>query len=161
MLRVGSFVLAAALAAAAPAPSWSWPAASHAVTRGFEAPATEYAAGHRGLDVGAAVGSDVHAVADGTVAFAGTVVDRGVVAIDHGGVRSSVEPVDPIVHAGEAVRRGEVIGHLATGATHAAGVLHLGARIRTAAGWVYVSPLLLLGGMRRAVLLPLSAWPGD
>ena len=100
----------------------------------------------------------MHAVADGVVAFAGTVVDRGVVAIDHDGVRSSVEPVDSTVHVGEPVHRGEVIGTVATGGTHAAGVLHLGARIRTADGWAYVSPLLYLGGATRAVLLPLSAW---
>jgi murein DD-endopeptidase MepM/ murein hydrolase activator NlpD len=152
MLRIGALVLAAALTA------WTWPTTSHDVVRGFEAPATVYAAGHRGIDVAAAVGEPVRAVDDGVVAFAGTVVDRGVVAIDHDGARSSVEPVDPSVHVGDAVRRGEVIGHVASGGSHAAGVLHLGARIRSGDGWVYVNPLLYLGGARRAVLLPLSAW---
>jgi murein DD-endopeptidase MepM/ murein hydrolase activator NlpD len=146
MLRLGALVLAAALAA-----PWSWPTGSHVVVRGFEAPVTVYSAGHRGIDVAAAVGEPVRAVDDGVVAFAGTVVDRGVVAVDHDGVRSSVEPVDPSVHVGDAVRRGEVIGHLATGGSHATGVLHLGARIRRDDGWY-------LGGARRAVLLPLSAW---
>lgn len=153
MLRFGALVLAAVLAA-----PWSWPTGSHAIVRGFEAPATVYAAGHRGIDVAAAVGEPVRAVDDGVVAFAGTVVDRGVVAVDHDGVRSSVEPVDPAVHVGEAVHRGEVIGHVSTGGSHAAGVLHLGARIRAGDGWAYVSPLLYLGGATRAVLLPLSAW---
>lgn len=152
MLRIGALVLAAALTA------WTWPTTSHDVLRGFEAPATVYAAGHRGIDVAAAVGEPVRAVDDGVVAFAGTVVDRGVVAIDHAGVRSSVEPVDPVVHVGETVRRGEVIGTVSTGGAHAAGVLHLGARIREGEGWVYVSPLLYLGGAQRAVLLPLGAW---
>jgi hypothetical protein len=73
-------------------------------------------------------------------------------------VRSSVEPVTPAVHAGDAVRRGEVIGRVATGGPHPAGVLHLGARVRAGDGWAYVSPLLWLGGARRAVLLPDSAW---
>jgi murein DD-endopeptidase MepM/ murein hydrolase activator NlpD len=153
MLRIAALLLAAAVAT-----PWTWPADPHVVVRGFEAPATVYAAGHRGIDVRAAVGAQVHAVDDGVVAFAGTVVDRGVVAIDHGGVRSSVEPLDPTVHAGERVRRGEVIGTVSAGGSHAAGVLHLGARIRAGDGWVYVSPLLYLGGARRAVLLPLSAW---
>jgi murein DD-endopeptidase MepM/ murein hydrolase activator NlpD len=139
---------------------WAWPTASHTVERGFEAPATPYAAGHRGIDVAAEEGEAVRAVDDGTVAFAGTVVDRGVVAIDHDGVRSSVEPVDPAVHVGEAVHRGEIIGHLAEGGPHGPGTLHLGARIRAGDGWAYVSPLLYLGGGTRAVLLPLSAWPG-
>jgi hypothetical protein len=39
-------------------------------------------------------------------------------------------------------------------------VLHLGARIAADGGWAYVSPLIYLGGARRAVLLPLAAFPG-
>ncbi|MGT2426608.1 murein hydrolase activator EnvC family protein [Amnibacterium kyonggiense] len=154
MLR--ALLVAAALGATAPA--WLWPTASHDVVRGFEAPATAYAAGHRGVDLAAEVGEPVRAVDDGIVAFAGRVVDRGVVAIDHDGVRSSVEPVEPVVHVGDAVERGEVIGHVGIGGSHEPGVLHLGARIRSGDGWAYVSPLLWLGGARRAVLLPLSDW---
>jgi murein DD-endopeptidase MepM/ murein hydrolase activator NlpD len=153
MLRTAALLLAAAVAA-----PWAWPTDPHVLVRGFEAPATAYSAGHRGVDVAAAAGAPVHAVDDGVVAFAGTVVDRGVVSIDHGDVRSSVEPVTPTVHAGEQVHRGEVIGTVSTGGSHAAGVLHLGARMRAGDGWVYVSPLLYLGGGRRAVLLPLGAW---
>jgi len=155
MLRIALLV---AVVAATAAPAWAWPTDSHVVVRGFEAPATAYAAGHRGIDLSAPVGSPVRAVDDGVVAFAGTVVDRGVVAVDHDGVRSSVEPVDPTVQVGDAVHRGEVIARVATGGSHAAGVLHLGARVGTADGWAYVSPLLYLGGATRAVLLPLSAW---
>jgi murein DD-endopeptidase MepM/ murein hydrolase activator NlpD len=147
-----------AAVAAATAPAWAWPTASSVVVRGFEAPATVYAAGHRGIDVAAEAGEEVRAVDDGVVAFAGTVVDRGVVAIDHDGVRSSVEPVDPVVAVGDVVRRGQVIGRVDTGGAHPAGVLHLGARIRVGDGWAYVSPLLYLGGADRAVLLPLRAW---
>jgi murein DD-endopeptidase MepM/ murein hydrolase activator NlpD len=163
MLRLAALVVVGAAATGvvgAPAPFWTWPTASHLVERGSEAPATPYTAGHRGIDVAAEEGDAVRAVDDGVVAFAGVVVDRGVVAIDHDGVRSTVEPVDPAVHAGEAVRRGEVIGHLAEGGPHAPGTLHLGARVRVGEGWAYVSPLLYLGGATRAVLLPLSAWPG-
>lgn len=161
MLRIAALVLVLAVGAAAvPAPPWGWPTGSHVVARGFTAPATPYSAGHRGVDVASADGEAVRAVDDGVVVFAGTVVDRGVVAIDHDGVRSSVEPVDPEVEAGDRVRRGQVVGHLASGGSHAAGVLHLGARVRVEDGWAYVSPLLYLGGARRAVLLPLDAWPG-
>ncbi|WP_375389741.1 murein hydrolase activator EnvC family protein [uncultured Amnibacterium sp.] len=159
MLRTVALLAASMLLAAAPAEAWAWPTASHAVVRGFEAPATVYAAGHRGIDLAAEEGEPVRAVADGVVAFAGTVVDRGVVAIDHDGVRSSVEPVEPAVAAGDVVRRGEVIGHVAAGGGHPAGVLHLGARVPIADGWAYVSPLLYLGGATRAVLLPLAAFP--
>ena len=157
MLR--TVALLTALMLAAPAPAWTWPTASHAVVRGFVAPATPYAAGHRGIDVAAEPGDPVRAVDDGVVAFAGTVVDRGVVAVDHDGVRSSVEPVEPAVEPGDLVRRGDVIGRVAAGGAHPPGVLHLGARVATGDGWAYVSPLLLLGGGLRAVLLPLSAFP--
>ncbi len=165
-MRRGLVVVLTLLLVAPPAPArsepprWAWPVPSQRVLRGFEAPATPYAAGHRGVDLAADPGDEVLAVDDGVVAFAGTVVDRGVVAIDHDGVRSSIEPVDPAVEEGDPVRRGQVIGHLATGGGHPAGVLHLGARVRAAEGWAYVSPLLYLGGVRRAVLLPLDAFPG-
>ena len=137
--------------ASASAAPWAWPTDPHPVVRGFEAPATVYAAGHRGIDLHAEAGAPVRAVDDGVVAFAGTVVDRGVVAIDHDGVRSSVEPVRPSVHAGDQVRRGQVVGRLDAGGSHPPGVLHLGARVPVGDGWVYVSPLRYLGGGRRAV----------
>ena len=145
-------------APAAAAARWSWPVAPpHPIVRGFEAPATVYSAGHRGIDVSATAGTAVLAPDDGTVEFSGTVVDRGVVSIDHAdGVRSSFEPVTPRVAAGAAVHRGEVIAVVATGGSHPAGVLHIGARQDGA----YVSPLLFLGGAQRAVLLPLAAFPG-
>lgn len=163
-MRFGAALVLALLVLATPAradsPAWSWPTSSRQVVRGFEAPPEPWSAGHRGIDLPAPAGSPVSAVADGVVAFAGTVVDRGVVAIDHDGVRSSVEPVVPSVAAGERVRAGEVIGRLGVGGAHPPGVLHLGARIEAGTGWAYVSPLLYLGGVRRAVLLPLAAFPG-
>ncbi|MDH2442726.1 M23 family metallopeptidase [Amnibacterium sp. CER49] len=164
MLRVpvaGVVLAAAALltgaavpsqARAAPLPRWSWPVpAPHRVARPFVAPSGPYAGGHRGIDVAAPAGTTVTAPADGRVVWAGTIVDRGVVAIDHGdGVRSSFEPLTPRVHLGDTVLRGQAIGAVAAGGTHPDGVLHIGARIRGE----YVSPLLLLGGLQRAVLLP-------
>ena len=132
---------------------WSWPVpAPHLVVRQYLAPATRYGPGHRGIDLRAPVGTPVVAPDDGTVRFAGRLADRGVLSIDHGAVLSSLEPVRSLVHPGEHVTRGEVVGVVtAPGATHPAAVLHLGARVQDG----YVSPLLLLGGLRRAVLLPL------
>lgn len=148
-------------ARAAAAPPWSWPVPGpHVVLRRFEAPATPYAAGHRGVDLDTAPGAAVRAPADGVVSFAGRVVDRGVIAIDHAGVRSSFEPVNPRVRTGDAVRAGDVLGVLAAGGAHPAGVLHVGARVPAAGGWAYVDPLLFLGGSRNAVLLPLDAFDG-
>jgi murein DD-endopeptidase MepM/ murein hydrolase activator NlpD len=150
-----------ALVVAGAAPPWAWPTTTRSVVRGFEAPATAYAAGHRGIDLAAAPGTPVRAVDDGVVAFAGEVADRGVVAIDHDGVRSSVEPVAPTVRRGDLVHRGDLIARAASGGAHREGLLHLGARVRSGDGWAYVSPLLYLGGARRAVLLPLRTWPAD
>ncbi len=130
---------------------WAWPVpAPHPVVRPFVAPATAYGAGHRGVDISAPVGSLVRSPADGVVHFAGVVVDRPVLSIAHaGGVLSSFEPVVATVSAGDAVRRGQVVGTLAAGHC-TSGCLHLGARI----DGEYVNPLLLLGEVRWAVLLP-------
>ena len=56
------------------------------------------------------------APAAGVVSFAGAVVDRGVLTIDHGdGVVSAIEPVDGLVAEGEAVAAGDPIGVVASG----------------------------------------------
>ncbi|MFD1715892.1 M23 family metallopeptidase [Amnibacterium flavum] len=132
---------------------WAWPIVPpRIVTRGYEAPATRYAPGHRGIDLEAPSGTPVTAPDSGVVAFAGWVVDRPVVSIRHvGGIVSSFEPVEPGVHVGQVVRRGDVIGQVAT-SEHCDGCIHLGARLNGE----YLSPLALLGGVPRAVLLPLE-----
>jgi murein DD-endopeptidase MepM/ murein hydrolase activator NlpD len=92
----------------------------------------------------------VFAPADGVVHFAGVIVDRPVVSIEHpGGLISSFEPVAPTVVVGESIRRGEVIGTLRVG--HCArACLHFGVRLHGE----YLSPLNYLGGIPRSVLLP-------
>ena len=135
---------------------WAWPvAAPHPIVRPYLAPATPYAAGHRGIDVTAAAGAPVRAPDDGVVHFAGFVVDRPVLSIDHGdGVVSSYEPVASDLAEGDAVRRGDVIGTVEAGHCRSPCV-HLGVRV----DGEYVSPLLYLGGQPRAVLLPLRDGP--
>ena len=132
------------------APPWSWPVAPpHTVVRTYLAPATPYSAGHRGIDL-AAPGGAVYAPADGVVHFAGTVVDRPVLSIEHpGGVLTSYEPVVTELVAGAHVERGDVIGTVVAG--HCASpCLHFGVRV----GGEYASPLAWLGGLEPAVLLP-------
>ncbi|MCS0500472.1 M23 family metallopeptidase [Protaetiibacter mangrovi] len=148
-MRVPVRRLAAAAAAAA---LWAWPIASpHPIARAYLAPATPYAAGHRGVDIRAAEGEVVRAPADGVVHYVGVVVDRPVLSIDHGGgVLSSYEPVVTALHAGDVVHRGQLIGTLQAGHCAGGACLHFGVRIDGA----YVSPLLFLGGQPRAVLLP-------
>lgn len=142
---------ALAPAGAAGASAWAWPVLAPRVVSAYVAPAHAYAPGHRGVDVESRSGTTVYAPDDGVIAFAGTVVDRAIVTIDHGGgIVSTLEPVTPRVAAGEVVARGDVVGDLAIGGHAPAGTLHLGARI----DGEYVNPLRFLGGIPRAVLLP-------
>lgn len=133
---------------------WVWPVpAPIRVLAPFRAPMTPYSAGHRGIDLAVEPGAEVVAAGPGTVRHAGWVVDRFLVSIDHGdGILSSIEPVEPSVTTGDAVARGAPIGKVASGGHCAAGCAHFGVRVHG----VYVSPLLFLGGVPRAVLLPLE-----
>ncbi|BDZ51165.1 hypothetical protein GCM10025867_34060 [Frondihabitans sucicola] len=135
-----------------PTPRWSWPVPlPHDVVRDFEAPAEKWSPGHRGIDVSAGPAAVVLAPDSGVVHFAGVVVDRPVLSLAHdGGVLSSFEPVVATVARGDPIQRGQPIGVLQPGHCSADTCLHLGARI----DGEYVSPLLLLGDVRRAVLLP-------
>jgi murein DD-endopeptidase MepM/ murein hydrolase activator NlpD len=139
--------------AAAAEAAWTWPVGPPVVMlEPFRAPPTPYAAGHRGIDLAAAPGDAVRAAADGVVSFAGPVAGRPVVSIDHGdGVVSSIEPVSSSVAAGDAVGEGEPVGAVATGGHCDGACVHFGVRVHGR----YVSPLLFLGGVPRAVLLPL------
>lgn len=123
------------------------------VTRAFDL-ASPYEAGHRGVDVEAGPGLAVHAPADGVVRFAGVVVDRPVLSIEHaGGLVSSFEPVEPLVARGDAVTAGQLVARVSAEHRHdPSGSLHIGARV----DGVYVDPLALLGEIPRAVLLPLG-----
>ena len=129
---------------------WLWPIeAPHAIIRPFIAPATPYSAGHRGIDI-AADDTEVRAPADGVVHFAGVVVDRPVLSIRHGdGVITSYEPIETDLATGDTVSRGDPIGRVIPG--HCASVcLHFGVRL----DGQYLSPLVYLAGIDRAVLLP-------
>ena len=136
----------------APGERWTWPVAGdRAVIRTFEAPATAYAAGHRGIDLIASEGTAVVAAASGTVSFAGVVVDRPVVSISSpGGLVASIEPVAASVAAGDTVVAGERIGSVATGGHCSSTCAHFGVRLHGQ----YVNPLALLESLPRAVLLP-------
>lgn len=131
---------------------WSWPVdPPRSVLRGFEAPATEYSAGHRGVDVRAPPGAAVYAPAAGVVSFAGRVVDRPVLSIAHSGdLVSSLEPVEAVVAEGQQIAAGERIGTVAAGGHCSGRCLHFGMRLRGR----YISPMLYFGGVPRAVLLP-------
>ena len=125
--------------------SWGWPLDPvPAVVAPFLAPAGPFAAGHRGVDLAAAVGAVVRAAGPGTVAFAGPVAGRPVVSVDHpGGLRTTYEPVTPLVSRGDPVARGDPLGTVAAAPGHClpATCLHWGLR----RGDVYLDPLTLVG----------------
>jgi murein DD-endopeptidase MepM/ murein hydrolase activator NlpD len=128
-----------------PATRFAWPLAPPPpVLRRFQAPGTPYGPGHRGVDLGGVPGQPVLAAADGVVVFAGHLVDRSLVSIDHpGGLRTTYEPIAPAVAVGAAVRRGDTIGHLQPGhpeCTGAPACLHWGVR----RGEQYLDPLMLV-----------------
>lgn len=144
------------VAAVAPTASdaWAWPVpAPIRVVSPFRAPPTPYKAGHRGIDLLVEPAATIVAAASGTVSFAGMVAGRGVVAIDHGnGVVSAVEPVAASVAQGDIVSGGDVIGIVTQGGHCTGDCVHFGVRVHGE----YVSPFLFLGGLPRAVLLPLD-----
>jgi murein DD-endopeptidase MepM/ murein hydrolase activator NlpD len=107
---------------------WNWPLAVPAgaqkptIVRGFEPPAHRWESGHRGVDLLAAVGQDVLAAGSGTVSYAGPLFGRPVVAIDHTApghdtLRTTYEPVEPVVKVGDKVKAGQVVGKLGADAT--------------------------------------------
>jgi murein DD-endopeptidase MepM/ murein hydrolase activator NlpD len=122
------------------------------VVRRFERPAHRWSPGHRGIDIEAPAATPVRAPGDGVVTFSGTVVDRGVLTIEHpDGLRSSLEPLVDAVPAGTRVHAGVVVGAVADGGTHCApgDCLHWGVR----RGEVYLDPFTLLPGASPIVLL--------
>jgi murein DD-endopeptidase MepM/ murein hydrolase activator NlpD len=140
--------LAVVLASIAPgaaraAGSWTWPVVGP-VLRGFDPPDSPFGAGHRGIDIAAAIDTPVLAAAPGIVTFAGPVGGRLFVTIDHGGgLESTYSFLASIaVRRGATVAGGQVIA--TSGAGHA-GVepahLHLGVKLDD----VYVDPLAYLG----------------
>ena len=96
-----------------------WPLAPRpAVVAGFEPPATRWGAGHRGVDLAGRVGQPVRAAAPGRVSYAGRLAGRGVVVVDHGGTRTTYEPVSASVAVGDAVAAGAVLGRLEVFGSH-------------------------------------------
>lgn len=130
---------------------WVWPLTEFRLERAFVSPPHPYGPGHRGIDLHAVGGRDVRAPAAGTVAFAGQVAGRPVLTIDHGdGFVTTLEPVDSVLVPGTTVAASDLVGTVGTGGHASAGSLHFGVRLHGE----YINPMLLLGGVPRAILLP-------
>ncbi|WIK63262.1 M23 family metallopeptidase [Gleimia europaea] len=131
--------------------SWQMPVAPPIpVGRLFDPPNSPWVSGHRGVDICPGVGATIHAPADGTVVYAGEFFNRNLVSIRHAnGVRSTFEPVSPVVAKNSFVQAGDVVGHLEAG--HDSDCLHWGAKVNK---YLYLNPLALILG--EPILKPLD-----
>lgn len=126
------------------------------VIEGYDPPAQRWNAGHRGVDLAAHRGAAVLAAADGRVTYAQNLAGRGVVVVDHGGVRTTYEPVEPLAAVGDQVRAGNVIGRIGSGGHCSNRCLHWGLK----RGDDYLNPLLLVGAGESVLrLLPADQRP--
>lgn len=131
--------------AASPDPVGVWPLAPEPeVVRGFDPPDDPWGAGHRGVDLLGRPGQPVRAALAGRVSWAGVLAGRGVVVVDHGTTRTTYEPVEAGVSAGDSVAAGDRLGRLEAVGSHCPprACLHW--------GWIegaatYLDPLRLLG----------------
>lgn len=128
---------------------WTWPlngaASAPVIRRPFEPPIHRWDPGHRGVDLGGDAGEPVLAAGPGIVLYDGRLVDRGVVVIGHGPLRTTYEPVDGAVPVGARVARGQPIGVLDQGHCAPGACLHWGLLSGHGHSTVYYDPLLLLG----------------
>jgi murein DD-endopeptidase MepM/ murein hydrolase activator NlpD len=126
------------------------------IVRGYEEPANPYASGHRGIDIGASVGTPVKAAASGTVHFAGKVAGSMFVSIDHdGGLQTTYSWVSEIdTHKGAQVQKGDVIALSGTGHPGSTDPTHLHFGVKK--DGEYVDPMLYLGAIDVVDLIHLA-----
>lgn len=118
------------------------------IVRRFEPPLGPYAAGHRGIDFGVPVGTQIVASGDGVITFAGPVAGDGMfVTIAHNElVQTTYSFMSQVsVTAGQKVRRSEPIGLSGNGHPEdGRPVLHFGLKV---AGQYMDPEILLLGNL--------------
>ncbi|MEJ3658755.1 M23 family metallopeptidase [Actinomycetes bacterium KLBMP 9759] len=139
---------------------YAWPlAGTPAVRSPFRAPAHPYGPGHRGVDLAGTPGQVVHAARGGIVVFAGAVGGRTVVSVQHDdGLRTTYEPLTPLVAAGALVAGGDPLGTLEPGhpGCSDAACLHWGVRRDRVE---YLDPLVLVRPARVRLLPVPDPWP--
>ncbi len=98
----------------APPHSFAWPIAGGEVSSGF---GIRHGVMHDGIDIAAPPGTPVHAADDGVVVYVGRMRGYGnVVIVEHSDNFATVYGHDAanIVHEGERVARGQIIGEVGT-----------------------------------------------
>ena len=140
--------LVASLVAVPAAHAWAWPAAGP-VLRPFSLGADTYAAGqHRGVDIGAGLGSAVLAPAAGTVSFVGSIPRGGhtvTIQTADGYAVTLLQLGSTSVLRGSVVAEGDIVGAVGESADEVTSAphVHLGVRVATDPDG-YVDPLGLL-----------------
>lgn len=170
---VAVLALVVVVPVAGSAPDASWPLMRSplndpiSVATPFDPPAQPWLPGHRGVDLAGSHLGPVHAPTAGTVRFAGPVAGTKVISIDHGGgLRTTYQPVEAAVRAGDDVPAGHFIGHLLTGhpGCPVEACLHWGARVGSGEppgdDDEYIDPMSLLDPADRPIRLK-PALPGD
>ncbi len=129
-------LLASPSSSAAPAQSrWDLPlpgVSPGAIISEFTPPTSQFGSGHRGVDFPATQGQRVIAVGSGIVSFAGSIAGKPVVSIElstsvdglETRVRSTYEPVTPLVSTGNFVTAGMVIGYIDFASVNSGHCLH-------------------------------------
>ena len=138
-----TFLAAVLLSVVSAATSAVWPLdPTPDVVAHFDPPTQQWGAGHRGVEHGKLL-QRVDDGLDDERQEGQLLPGRGVVTVDHGGVRTTYEPVTASVRRGDHVDTGQVIGILQVFGSHCfpRACLHWGA-LR---GKVYLDPLTLVG----------------
>jgi murein DD-endopeptidase MepM/ murein hydrolase activator NlpD len=84
----------------------------------FDLPINAFSSGHRGVDYLATFNSPVMAAADGVITHAGLIANRWTITVTHNNLRTTYEPVKPIIIFGEFVKQGQIIGYLQQTGSH-------------------------------------------
>ena len=110
------------------------------LVKDFDLPLTTFTSGHRGVDYLSTFGTPVVAAADGVITHAGIIANRFTITVTHNDLRTTYEPVKPIVKSGEFVEQGQVIGYLQQIGSHCfpKSCLHFGLK----EGKTYLNPMV-------------------
>jgi hypothetical protein len=128
---------------------WAWPVRGQVLTQ-YRNGDDPYAAGqHRGVDIGAPVGTSVVAAAPGTVEFAGVVGSSGLAVSERtsdGRYELSYLHLSSVaVRRGDSLGRGERLGAVGVSGTRSTDAPHLHFGVREAADrHAYIDPLTFL-----------------
>ena len=129
--------------------AWPWPLLGEVITP-YKNGSDRYAAGqHRGLDIAAPAGTQVRAIVDGRVSFAGALPDGGVTVTvrSSDGVHliSGLHLASRAVARGDAVVAGQVIGTVGTTGKRSTTQPHLHLSVRRVSDRSYLDPMTLIG----------------